>query len=93
MNREYYKSKLKVANSGSDVYNRGLRDANRVAKIWMNKIFDDFESKSCENCNHYFCESYTNVPSVKINCMLLKGLPIGLESKGFGCSKFERKES
>jgi len=93
MTREEVKSKLKEYNSGNTVYNNGIRSANRVAKIWINKVFDDFESRTCESCyffnydryqgialcyNHENRQEYINDANMQV-------------TSDFSCNKWEKK--
>ncbi len=68
MKREDIKDKLVEAISGGDAYNRGIKKANRTAKIWINKTFDHFEKELKEvleatNCpNTYGFEGLDTFP-------------------------------
>ena len=62
------------------------------AKKIMGELFDHFESRTCEGCEHYLCESHFDIPMVKIKCKLLDGLKVGLETKDFSCNKWEVKK-
>lgn len=50
----------------------------------INKIYDDFESCSCENCEYFHEDVCTND-----ECPLCADFV----DKDFGCNKFVRKES
>lgn len=52
----------------------------------INKIYDDFESRTCENCIYY---NDMNESSGLCENMALPELGV---DKDFGCNKFSRKE-
>ena len=84
MDREDIKDKL-VETTGNDAYNRGIKKANRVAKIWINKIFDHFESRTCEHCKYL---------DLNKQCWKNKILhqAQGFYGLNFGCNKWEAKK-
>ncbi len=63
------------------------RNINTLSKVECNSIldavYDDFESRTCENCKHYnnMCEYGITAP-----------LFSEITYKDFGCNKFERKQ-
>lgn len=62
---------------------KGLRKEMFVEVI--DKIYDDFESRTCINCNYY-----VDYPNVCCNSDSL--LCSEFVDKDFGCNKFERKQ-
>ncbi len=63
--------------------------ANHV-EMGIEMIFDDFESRTCENCKH--CENVGLVLDPILKCYNEKSvLEDFVVSKDFGCNKFERK--
>ena len=54
MTREEAKKTIEslIPNSGSESYNKALSKANKAWKMRINKIYDDFESRTCESCKH-----------------------------------------
>ena len=50
-------------------------------------MYDDFESRTCENCNHYY--KYIDMDFGK--CMDGGGFVDGTHGS-YGCNRFERKE-
>lgn len=81
MTREEAKLRLKEVH-GNDAFDRGVKSANRVAKIWINKIYDDFESRRCGNCVEY--NENPKLLNFRCNPMCLN------PSKDFGCTYFKR---
>ncbi len=62
-----------------------FRDVERL----IDKIFDDFEIRTCKYCKHF--NSFDGIDLISIDCNqynLLCGTPI---NKDFYCNKFERK--
>ena len=63
----------------------------------IDKIYDDFESRTCENCKHWFMaitrdEDHNNTKTP--TCMLFAKSDDEytiFPDKDFGCNKFERK--
>ncbi len=80
MKREYYISQLLKADTSIPMANAAIEDANRTAKIVINKIYDDFDSRVCENCR-YLKESKCNLGIYHFG--------IDTDPNIFGCNKFE----
>ena len=57
---------------------------------FVNEIYDDFESRTCENCNYFIDEKGTKFQFCNAST---EGGIIGWNGYGkdFGCNKFERK--
>ena len=85
MTREEYKNKLIQPNSGSEAFNKGVKQANSRANRLFKNIFDDFESRVCGNCIYYAKET-----SVCINA----GSPLCADfvDSEYGCNLFEREK-
>ena len=62
----------------------------------IDKIFDDFESRTCENCIHWNVSEESKLDGNGdgfIDCMIIYAESFGsIDYKNFGCNKFERKE-
>ena len=65
----------------------------------VDKIYDDFESRTCENCKHSYSSSIVNpthcseVTFPYFNEVDAEWEDMSMEiTKDFGCNKFERKE-
>ncbi len=60
----------------------------KIAKL-INKIYDDFESRTCENCKYFIDERNTRLQFCNART---EGGIIGWNGYGkdFGCNKFER---
>ena len=63
--------------------NDGLYDNEEV----INKIYDDFESRTCENCKYY-----EFISSVDSYFCTNKESSAKFVSSDFGCNRFERIE-
>lgn len=53
----------------------------------IDKIFNDFESRTCENCKHFTFMSRAN----SYICSSLDNQSVKWIDKDFGCNKFERR--
>ena len=80
MNGEEVKLKLAEVH-GNDAFDRGMKKANRVAKIWINKIYDDFKSRTCNNCAKY------DLCSIRV---IMQGKEEDVSK--FGCNKWVSKK-
>ncbi len=58
----------------------------KVYKL-IDKIYDDIESRTCENCKH-FIQQHRKHGNY---CGILSVNKTGFELDNFGCNKFERK--
>lgn len=62
---------------------------------WLNEvtdsIYDDFESRTCENCKHYSRHGDRYIEF--FDCTVLDGIVaiVDRPPKDFGCNKFERR--
>lgn len=54
----------------------------------INEIYDDFESRTCENCKRYVPMKWTDFDN---KCASMEN-KVSHVDKDFGCNKFERKE-
>ncbi len=70
-----------------DVLNLG------VLKEYVNAVYDDFESRTCENCKYYI-EGLQLFGGSRFICMNEEVGDIMYDhfSKDFGCNKFKRKQ-
>jgi hypothetical protein len=98
MNREEAKAKLLEANSGNDVYNKGIKNANSRANRIFKAIYDDFESRACKTCEHWFMaitrdkdNNNTETPTCMLFAMSDDEYTI-FPDKDFGCNKWEKKQ-
>lgn len=56
-------------------------------EIHIDKIYDDFESRTCKNCVHEIgCVGY-------VKCNLRIPRPELYQTRDFGCNKFEAKDA
>ena len=56
--------------------------AIQECKLWIDKIYDDFESRTCENCKKdYMCSIQDAITKDAKN----------LTNIGFGCNKYKSK--
>jgi len=64
--------------------------ANQVRQAF-DDIYDDFESRTCENCkqNDTMC---TYQESIKVYCKITRGEKYICDFRNFGCNRFERKD-
>jgi len=93
MTREQAKEGLVSPNSGSDAYNQGIKKANTRAKHRINKIFDFFESRTCENCKS-FCTTARGKSCVnQENINQFGAYGYFIISNDFGCNRWEQKDS
>ena len=63
---------------------------SEVVKVIVNKIYDDFESRICENCKHYHADMFCI--SQKVNNMMdeFQQLDFYVKvDKTFGCGEYE----
>lgn len=57
----------------------------------MNEVYDDFESRTCENCKYAnICPDGGNTSATVNDCEMIKLTFYDYED--FGCNKFERKQ-
>ena len=58
----------------------------------VNKIYDDLESRVCDNCKHRVFHSYDGYKKVTIDkCDIRDKLHFNGSCDGMSCDKFERK--
>ena len=59
----------------------------------VDKIYDDFESRTCENCRNWSQEHITiGLCLMEVSEMDIPDLSKYSTSNNFGCNKFERKD-
>ena len=64
----------------------GYTECAEEVMVAIESIYDDFESRTCDNCRH------SNQTSYALYCRKdVKNLTIGVD-KDFGCNKFEKAE-
>ena len=63
-------------------------DSNHCSVI--DQIYDDFESRTCENCKHAQNTTVSDMENGYLDCNKL--YVEGFLEQGFGCSLFERIE-
>jgi len=54
----------------------------------VDKIYDEFESRICENCKHYNCGCSIQDSLISVSLEKNLGMP---NLNNFGCNKFERE--
>jgi len=64
-----------------------------VVDVFIDKIYDNFESKICKNCKYYnsaykVCENKRNIQPFEIDTEYVNMFT----DDDFGCNRFERKE-
>ena len=84
--KEYYMGMLPYGYETEKAY-----DFMHISKA-IDECFDDFESRTCENCNHYKDE--INFGDTKLDCTVNKAGQniVSFPPPTFGCNKFERKQ-
>ena len=88
MTREKAKKKLLKCN-----YNRGAWHNKYTREQIINKIFNDFESRTCENCI-YFKRDIAEYGEYEGKCLanIISEQDLSTVKEDFGCNKFERRE-
>ncbi len=73
---------------------------NHVCRDIINKIYDDFRSRTCENCKHAetidVVDNFrdNNIIDSYLRCEHMANMfEYGVVHPGFGCNKFERKNN
>ena len=82
MTREYFKDKLFQPKSGSDAFNKGVKQANSRANRLFKQAIDDFESRTCDNCKYYDGDRSF------LECTYFN-MSIPTSSNRFGCNAFK----
>jgi len=68
------------------------RDSGVNAFYLINKIYDDFESRTCENCKHFTVDEMIDPNNHFGYCDTEKTKIDGILDIGFGCNIFSRKD-
>lgn len=93
MNREEAKQDIFI---GKGIKSHAMNVDGEIDALWLNrrgvlgfidKIYDDFESKTCENCKHF--DSHSSVCFEPKICEDNSGYV--RITKDFGCNKYEPK--
>ena len=85
------------ANSGSDAYNKGIKKANTMWKHRIDKIYGDFESRTCESCKHSSVAEDTYSGTI-VSMFCAEGVgefevcDVMQSTPDFGCNKWEGKD-
>lgn len=87
MTREEAKAEHDRHNSLQFVESCAVMESDEVLKL-IDEIYDDFESRTCENCKHGEYEK--NIKG--IYCSFVNYCGSDYMEKDFGCNKFERVE-
>ena len=67
----------------SEIYS--LTDTVEQAEVFIHKIYDDFENRTCNNCKFYVVDTFYNLH----RCQIIKMVET---FDNFGCNKWEKQQ-
>ena len=65
------------------ILNQAQKNSEDLGFILLGEIYDDFESNTCEQCEHFI--------EMSTSCFIMP-IDIQILPKGFCCNKFENKD-